>query len=188
MPTQPETQRQKMMAGELYEAHDPELVALRARARQITRAYNNTTEAERDVRRALLNRLLGRMAPKMEIEPPFRCDYGTNIFLGDGFYANFGVVMLDCAEIRIGDNVLLAPNVQIYTAHHPIDPEVRLTGRELASPVTIGNNVWIGGGALVLPGVSIGDNTIIGAGSVVTRDVPANVVAAGNPCRVLREL
>ena len=184
----PRTERQKMLAGELYLASDPELVALRARARQITRAYNNTVESERDVRRALLNRLLGQMPPKIEIEPLFRCDYGTNIFLGDNFYANFGVVLLDCAEIHIGDNVLLAPNVQIYTAHHPLDPATRLSGRELASPIRIGNNVWIGGGAIVLPGVSIGDNTTIGAGSVVTRDVPAGVIAAGNPCRILRAI
>ncbi len=177
-----------MMAGELYLASDPELVGMRNRARQMTRAYNNTTETERDVRRTLLNRLLGQMPPKIEIEPPFRCDYGTNIYLGQNFYANFGVVMLDCADIRIGENVLLAPNVQLYAAHHPIDPETRLTMLELASPITIGNNVWIGGGAIVLGGVTIGDNVTIGAGSVVTKDIPANVVAAGNPCRVIREL
>ena len=175
-----------MLAGQLYNARDPELVALRTRARQITRAYNSTIETERDVRRALLNRLLGQMSPVIEIEPPFRCDYGTNIFLGDNFYANFGVVMLDCAEIRIGDQVLLGPNVQLYAATHPLDPQVRLSGLEGAAPINIGNNVWIGGGAIVLPGVSIGDNTTIGAGSVVTRDIAANVVAAGNPCRVLR--
>ena len=177
-----------MLAGELYLANDPELVALRNRARQITRAYNSTIETERDVRRTLLNRLLGQMPPKIEIEPPFRCDYGTNIVLGTNFYANFGVVMLDCAPIRIGDNALLAPNVQLYAAHHPLDVQTRLTGAELASPITIGDNVWIGGGAIVLPGVSIGDNVTIGAGSVVTRDVPSNVVAVGNPCRVIREI
>ena len=185
-PTQ--TERQKMLAGELYNASDPELSGMRARARQMTRAYNSTTESERDVRRTLLNRLLGQMPPKIEIEPPFRCDYGTNIYLGQNFYANFGVVMLDCAEIRIGENVLLAPNVQLYTAKHPLDPEVRLTGLESAAPITIGDNVWIGGGAIVLPGVTIGDNVTIGAGSVVTKDIPSNVVAVGNPCRVIREL
>ncbi|HEX9997723.1 MAG TPA: sugar O-acetyltransferase [Abditibacterium sp.] len=182
------TEKELMLSGQLYLASDPELVKLRARARQMTRAYNNTTEAEIDVRRAVLNRLLGQMSPKIEIEPPFRCDYGFNIFLGQNFYANFGVVMLDCAEIRIGDNVLLGPNVQLYAAHHPLSPEDRLSTRELASPITIGNNVWIGGNAIVLPGVSIGDNSVIGAGSVVTKDVPANAVAAGNPCRVIREL
>jgi maltose O-acetyltransferase len=177
-----------MLAGELYLASDPELLKLQMRARQMTRAYNSTTEAERDVRRAVLNRLLGQMSPKIHIEPPFRCDYGFNIYLGQNFYANFGVVMLDCAEIRIGDDCMLAPNVQLYAAYHPLDPETRRGGRELASPITIGNNVWIGGGAIVLPGVSIGDNAVIGAGSVVTKDIPANVVAAGNPCRVIRSL
>lgn len=177
-----------MMAGELYLAADPELVKLRDRARQITRAYNSTIETERDMRRTLLNRLLGQMPPKLEIEPPFRCDYGTNIYIGQNFYANFGVIMLDCAEIRIGENVMLAPNVQIYTAYHPLDAQVRISGLEAASPITIGDNVWIGGGSIVLPGVTIGDNTTIGAGSVVTKDIPANVVAAGNPCRVIREL
>lgn len=182
------TEKELMLSGQLYDASDAELVKLRTRARQVTRAYNSTNEEQRDIRRTLLNRLLGQMPPKIEIEPPFRCDYGWNIYLGQNFYANFGVVMLDVCEIRIGEGVLLAPNVQIYTAHHPLNPEERLTGRELGSPVTIGNNVWIGGGAIVLPGVTIGDNSVIGAGSVVTKDIPANVVAAGNPCRVLREL
>ena len=186
--SQNQTERQKMLAGADYDASDAELSKLRLRARQITRAYNSTTEAERDVRRTLLNRLLGQMPPKIEIEPPFRCDYGTNIILGQNFYANFGVVMLDCAPITIGENVLLAPNVQLYTAKHPLDPEVRLTGLESAAPITIGDNVWIGGGAIVLPGVTIGDNVTIGAGSVVTRDIPSNVIAAGNPCCVIREL
>lgn len=181
------TEREKMLAGELYLASDRELVALRARARQITGAYNSTRNDENDVRRALLNRLLGKMGPKIEIEPPFRCDYGTNIILGDNFYANFGVVILDCALVTIGDNVLLAPGVQIYAAHHPLDPQIRLTLQELASPVTIGNNVWIGGNAIILPGVSIGDNSVIGAGSVVTKNIPVGVVAVGNPCRVIRD-
>lgn len=182
------SERQKMLAGELYLASDPELTKLRDRARQITRAYNSTIETERDMRRTLMNRLLGQMPPKIEIEPPFRCDYGTNIYIGQNFYANFGCIMLDCAEIRIGENVLLAPNVQLYAAHHPLDRETRLSGAELASPITIGDNVWIGGGVIVLPGVTIGNNTTIGAGSVVTRDIPANVVATGNPCRVIRAI
>lgn len=182
------TEKEKMLAGELYLAADPELVKLRDRARQMTRAYNSTTEKEIDVRRAVMNRLLGKMSPTIEIEPPFRCDYGFNIFLGHSFYANFGVVILDCAPVTMGDDVKLGPNVQIYTAHHPLDPEIRASGQELASPITIGERVWVGGGAIILPGVTIGENTTIGAGSVVTRDIPANVVAAGNPCRVLRQL
>ena len=180
------TEREKMLAGELYNAGDKELVLLRNRAREFAGAYNATRPAERDVRRALLNRFLGKMGPRIEIEPPFRCDYGINILLGDNFYANFGVILLDCATITIGDNVMLAPNVQLYTAHHPLDVETRVAMLELASPITIGDNVWIGGGAIVLPGVTIGENTVIGAGSVVTKDIPANVIAAGNPCRVLR--
>jgi maltose O-acetyltransferase len=182
------TEKEKMLAGELYLAADPELVQLRERCRQMTRAYNSTTEKEIDVRRAVLNRLLGQMSPKIEIEPPFRCDYGINIFLGNNFYANFGVVILDVATVTIGDDVMFGPNVQIYTAYHPLDPETRISGRELGAPITIGSRVWIGGGAIVMPGVTIGDNTTIGAGSVVTRDIPANVVAAGNPCRVIRTL
>ncbi len=182
------TEREKMLAGELYDPADPELSQMRARCRQITRAYNATTEAETEVRYTLLGRLIGKISPGIEIEPPFRCDYGFNISVGHKFYANFGVVMLDCALITIGDNVLLGPNVQIYTPHHPLEPEIRRTLIESALPVTIGNDVWIGGGAIVLPGVTIGDSTTIGAGSVVTKDIPAGVVAAGNPCRVLREL
>ncbi len=182
------TEKELMLSGQLYDASDAELVKLRLRARQVTRAYNSTNEDQRDIRRTLLNRLLGQMPPKIEIEPPFRCDYGWNIHLGQNFYANFGVVMLDVCEIRVGEGVLLGPNVQIYSAHHPISPDERETGRELGSPVTIGNNVWIGGGAIVLPGVSIGDNSVIGAGSVVTKNIPAGVVAAGNPCRVLRSI
>ncbi len=183
-----QTEREKMLAGELYFGSDAELTKLRLHARQITRAYNSTIESENDVRRALLNRLLGKMSAIIEIEPPFRCDYGCNIYVGQNFYANFGVVMLDGAEIRIGDDALLGPNVQLYTATHPLDPNVRLTQAEFSLPITIGNNVWIGGGAIVLAGVTIGDNAVIGAGSVVTKNVPANVVAAGNPCRVLREV
>lgn len=182
------TEKEKMLAGELYLASDPELVQLRERARQMTRAYNSTTEKEVDVRRAVLNRLLGKMSPVIHIEPPFRCDYGINIFVGDNFYANFGVVILDCATVTIGNDVKFGPNVQIYTAHHPLDPQIRTSGPELANSITIGDRVWIGGGAIVLPGVTIGENSVIGAGSVVTRDVPANVVAAGNPCRVIRTL
>ncbi len=182
------TEKEKMLAGELYLASDKELTGLRTRARQMTRAYNSTREDERDVRRALLNRLLGKMPPVIEIEPPFRCDYGVNILIGENFFANFGCVILDCGKVEIGDNVLFGPNVQIYAAHHPLDVETRLTMAELGSNIKIGNNVWLGGNVIVLPGVTIGDGTTIGAGSVVTKDIPANVVAAGNPCRVIREL
>ena len=182
------TEREKMLAGQLYLAADPELIELRRRARALTRAFNATTEDESQLRHEILGQLFGHIGEKIEVEPPLRCDYGFNIRVGENFYANFGLVVLDCAEVIIGDNVLLGPNVQLYAASHPLEPEVRATLEELAAPVRIGSNVWIGGSAIVLPGVSIGDNTTIGAGSVVTRDIPANVVAVGNPCRVLRRV
>lgn len=175
-----------MLGGELYDAYDPELSAERKRARELTRAFNSSIED--DDRMAILNELFGRVGEGIIIEPPFRCDYGKYTFIGKNVYMNFGCVILDCNEVHIGDNVMFAPYVQIYAAHHPIVASERIKGPELASPVHIGNNVWIGGGSIVLPGVTIGDNTTIGAGSVVTRDIPANVVAAGNPCRVLREI
>jgi len=181
------TERELMLAGELYLAADPELVAERRRARRLTRLYNLTTEEEPDRRPELLRALFGTVGPAVEIEPPFHCDYGWNIDAGDGLYMNFGCVILDCNPVRIGANVLFGPYVQLYAGFHPTDPALRRTGRELAAPITIGDNVWIGGGAIICPGVTIGENSTIGAGSVVTRDIPAGVVAVGNPCRVLRE-
>ncbi len=182
------TEKEKMLAGELYLAADEELVAERLKARRLARLYNATTETEDMQRREILSQWFGVIGEIISIEPPFQCDYGSNIRVGNNFYANFGCVLLDCARIEIGDNILLAPNVQIYTAHHPIDPKLRLTGNELASPICIGHNVWLGGGVIVCPNVRIGDNTTIGAGSVVTKDIPANVIAVGNPCRVIRQL
>ena len=182
------TEREKMLSGELYNDADAELAAARRRARLLSRQFNDAAVENDDLRRAILRELLGACGENINIEAPFRCDYGFNIRVGERFYANFGVVILDCGLVTIGDDVKLAPNVQIYTAHHPLDLQTRLTWLELASPISIGNNVWIGGGAIILPNVSIGDNTVIGAGSVVTKNVPANVVAAGNPCRVLRAL
>ncbi len=177
-----------MLAGELYLASDPELVAALKRARRLSRLYNATTEEEPERRVEILRELLGAAHADTVIEPPFHCDYGSHIYLGRKFFANFGLIVLDCAEVRIGDQVMLGPSVQIYTATHPVDAATRCAGPELARPITIGNRVWIGGGSILCPGVTIGENTTIGAGSVVTRDIPANVVAAGNPCRVLREL
>jgi maltose O-acetyltransferase len=182
------TEKQKMLAGELYLGSDPELVAERQRARRLSRLYNQTTEEEPERRREILQELFGALGPGAVIEPPFYCDYGSHITAGSAFYMNFGCVILDCCPVRIGDNVMLGPAVQIYAAYHPVDPAVRLAGPELAAPVVIGSNVWIGGAAIICPGVTIGDNTTIGAGSVVVKDIPANVVAAGNPCRVLRHL
>jgi len=179
---------QKMLAGGLYNANHSELVAKRKRAREITRIYNQTTEDEFEKRTELLNALLGKVGQNIYIEPPFYCDYGINIFAGDGLYLNFGCVVLDCAEVHFGENVLCGPYVQIYTVAHPFDPRARSEGLEFAKPIHIGDQVWIGGGSIILPGVTIGDNTVIGAGSVVTKDIPAKVLAAGNPCRVIREL
>lgn len=182
------TEREKMLSGELYNGADEELAAARRRARLLMRQFNDAPVENDDERRAILRKLFNSCSETLHIEPPFRCDYGSNIRVGERFYANFGVVILDCAQVTIGDDVKLAPNVQIYTAHHPLNAQTRRTWLELASPITIGNNVWIGGGAIILPNVSIGDNSVIGAGSVVTKDIPTNVVAAGNPCRVLRTL
>jgi maltose O-acetyltransferase len=182
------TEREKMLAGELYLATDPELEAETLRASRWLRQYRETIDGDWQARRQILQNLFGKVGAEPKIVPPFHCDYGSHIDIGDRFYMNYGGVILDCNRVEIGNDVLCAPYVQIYAAHHPIDPTMRRTGRELASPVRIGNNVWIGGGAIICPGVTIGDNTTIGAGSVVTRDIPANVVAAGNPCRVLRSI
>lgn len=175
-----------MLAGELYDANDQELTAERRIARDLTRAYNNSTESSE--REAILRRLFGRVGEGVFIEPPFYCDYGRYIFLGDRVYMNFGCVVLDCGEVHFGDDVMLGPQVQIYAAHHPVQASERIKGPELGSTIRIGSRVWIGGGAIILPGVTIGEGSTIGAGSVVTADVPPNVVAAGNPARVLREL
>lgn len=187
MAAEEQTEREKMLAGELYLPSDPELVAASRRAIHLLRSYNHTLP-EDQARQQILRELLGQVGENPQIVPPFHCDYGSHIFLGDRFYMNYGGVILDCNTVHIGDDVLCAPYVQIYTAYHPTDPQVRLTGRELAAPIRIGNNVWIGGGAIICPGVTIGDHTTIGAGSVVTKDIPANVVAVGNPCRVLRSV
>ncbi len=182
------TEREKMLAGELYDASDSELVAERLRARRLLYVYNHSTPDELDKRTAILQDLFGMLKTPVEIEPPFYCDYGSNIYAGERLYMNFGCVVLDCGEVRIGDGVLCGPYVQIYGAYHTTEPEIRKKRLELGAPVHIGNNVWIGGGAVIGAGVRIGDNTTIGAGSVVVRDVPANVVAAGNPCRILKRL
>lgn len=182
------TEQEKMLSGALYDASDPHLVTLRKRARRLAREYNQTTEEQPDERERLLREMFGRLGARPDVEPPLHIDYGSNIFAGDRLYLNFGCIILDCAEVTFGDNVFLAPRVQILAATHPIEAAERIKGPELARPVRIGNNVWLGAGVIVCPGVTIGDNTTIGAGSVVARDIPANVVAAGNPCRVLRQL
>lgn len=177
------SERERMLAGELYLASDPELVEARRNARRLTRLYNATTEEEVERRGAILRELLGAIGPRAEIEPPFRCDYGFNIRAGAGLYMNFGCVVLDCAPVEFGDGVLVGPGVHFYAATHPLDPQVRRTGRELARPIRIGSNVWIGGRAVIGPGVTIGDDAVIGAGAVVMRDVRAGSVVAGVPAR-----
>ncbi|CEN89266.1 maltose O-acetyltransferase [[Clostridium] sordellii] len=182
------TEKEKMLSGKAYIASDEELVKERKYARKITRLFNQTTEEDDYERVILLKKLFGATGENIYIEPSFKCDYGSNIYIGDNFYANFNCIMLDVCEIKIGKNVMLAPNVQIYTAYHPIDAKLRNSGIEYGASVTIGDNVWIGGGAIINPGVNIGDNVVIGSGSVVTKDIPANCVAVGNPCKIIKTL
>ena len=183
------TETEKALAGELYDANfDPTLIAARLRTKQALKVYNDTDPADLEGRDAQLRALLGRAGQRLLIEQPFHCDYGTNIEVGDNFYANFNLVILDANKVVIGDNVFIAPNVGLHTSGHPLDARRRNAGLEYAKPITIGHNVWIGAGVNVMPGVSIGDNSVIGAGSVVTRDVPAHVVAAGVPCRVMKSI
>ncbi|MFO7846848.1 MAG: sugar O-acetyltransferase [Balneolaceae bacterium] len=180
--------RERMLAGKPYKAKDEELGWMHAKALIVMHTFNNSDPEERTKRMSLLNDLFGALGKNSEVNPPFYCDYGVHIYAGEKFFANYDCVILDCNEVRIGDRVLLGPKVQIYTATHPLKPAERREEWELAHPVTIEDDVWIGGGAIICPGVHIGAGTTIGAGSIVTRDIPANVLAAGNPCRVIREL
>lgn len=182
------TEKEKMLSGELYNSLDEELQRESRAAKNLTRLFNQTTEEEQEYRAALLRKLFEKTGKIIRIEPPFHCDYGYNIRIGENFYANYDCIILDTCEVIIGDNVLLGPRVGIYTAGHPVDPATRNLGLEYGKPVRIGNNVWIGAHTIVNPGVVIGDNVVIGSGSVVTRDIPDNVVAVGNPCRVLRSV
>ncbi len=179
------SEREKMLAGQLYDPLDPELVAARERARDTCQALNATREGEREERRRLVSDLFGCGGGSVWLQPPFFCDYGSNIELGERVFFNFYCIVLDACRVRIGSFTLLGPAVQILTPLHPLDPIAR-RGQEYAKPVTIGSDVWIGGGAIILPGVTIGSRAVIGAGSVVTRDVPEGAFAAGNPCRVIR--
>ncbi len=182
------TELEKMIAGELYNAGDPELVTARSKARRLFTQYNAAGYDDKETKTGILKQLLGSFAGNIDIQSPFYCDYGFNIVAGDNLFMNFNCIVLDCAKVTFGHNVFLAPNVQLFTAYHPVIASERIKGPEYAAPITIGNNVWLGGGVIVCPGVTIGDNTTIGAGSVVTKDIPANVLAVGNPCRVIREL
>jgi maltose O-acetyltransferase len=181
------TEFEKMLAGELYDALDPDLVAARKRARDLCQDLISTREHEQDHRRAIFISLLGKGGDSVWLQPPFYCDYGTNIYLGERVYFNFNCVVLDVCEVRIGDYTFFGPAVQLYTGTHPMDHRLRRT-QEYGKPITIGSDTWIGGGSIVCPGVTIGSRTVIGAGSVVTKDIPEGVVAVGNPCRVIRTL
>ena len=182
------TQKERMLAGELYLAHDPELRAAYVRAQTVLAAFNATRGDDRDALTRHLRNLLGHLGPDAIVKPSLKCDYGTNISIGARTFVNYDCVLLDCNTIAIGEEVQIGPGVHIYTATHPLDAKTRRSGWESADPVRIGNGVWLGGGAIVCPGVAIGDNTVVGAGSVVTKDLPANVLAVGNPCRVVRAL
>ena len=180
------TEREKMLAGELYDPFDPELVAARARARELCLDLNATREARQDERRRILRQLFGRGGDTVWMQPPFFCDYGANIELGERVFFNFNCVVLDVCRVRIGDFTLFGPAVQVYTPLHPFDTALRRQ-QEYGRPIDIGADVWVGGGAIILAGVRIGSRAVIGAGSVVTRDIPEGVFAAGNPCRVIRQ-
>ncbi|MEL6553418.1 MAG: sugar O-acetyltransferase [Cyanobacteria bacterium J06621_11] len=183
------TEREKMLAGELYSPFDPELVKMQKRAKHLMYKFNISTPPQYLAeQQKIIRQLFGSIGQPFTVNPPLYCDYGAHIFAGDNLYINHDCTILDCAEVHIGDNVLIAPKVQIYTATHPTDPQVRLSGKEFASPIHIGNNVWLGGGTIICPGVSIGDNTTVGAGSVVTKDLPSNAIAVGNPCQVIKSV
>jgi maltose O-acetyltransferase len=181
------TEREKMLAGELYDPMDPALVAGRERARDLCQALNATREGEQEERRRILRELFGTGGETVWMQPPFFCDYGANIHLGERVFFNFNCVVLDVCPVHIGDYTLFGPGVQILTPLHPMNAELRRR-EEYGAPIEIGADVWVGAGALILPGVRIGDRAVIGAGSIVTRDVPAGVFAAGNPCRVIRQI
>lgn len=182
------SEREQMLSNKKYFSADPELKSMRSKARKLVKQYNESEPDQPEVRAELLSRLLGKLGSNCEIEPPFYCDYGTFIELGDSVFINFGCVILDCNYVRIGSNVMFAPRVQLLCAYHPLDAVERNSGYEFGAPITIGDNVWLGGGVIVNPGITIGANAVIGSGSVVTRDVPPNVVAYGNPCKVAKQI
>lgn len=181
------TELEKMLAGELYDPFDPQLVARRTRARDLCQALNASRESDADGRRRILGSLFGTGGDSVWMQPPFFCDYGENIHLGERVFFNFNCVVLDVCPVTIGDFTLFGPGVQIYTPLHPLNAAARRR-EEYGKPVHVGADVWVGGGATILPGVSVGNRAVIGAGSVVTRDVPEGVFAAGNPCRVIRQI
>ena len=182
------SEKEKMLAGDLYDPLDKELSEERLKCRLLLKMVNDTRDDEIEVRNKLLKDLIPNAGANLWLQPPFYCDYGSNIIAGDKVFFNFNCIVLDVTYVKIGSRTLFGPNVQIYTATHPIDYIERASGLEYGKPVTIGKDVWVGGSVVICPGITIGDRSVIGAGSVVTRNIPANVFAAGNPCRVIRSL
>lgn len=182
------SEKQKMLDGELYDPLDKHLSDERVRARLLIKKLNDSAENETAARAEILRQLIPNAGPGLWLQPPFYCDYGTNIIIGEKVFLNFNCVVLDVTYVTIGSRTMFGPNVQVYTATHPIDAKERASGLEYAKAISIGDDVWIGGSVVICPGVSIGDRCVIGAGSVVTKDVPPDVFAAGNPCRVIRDL
>lgn len=183
------SEKEKMLSGELYNAnYDEELIKERDTAKDLCFEFNNLKPSDREKQRKILEKLLGKTEKNFIIEQPFMCDYGYNIEIGENFYANHNLIILDGNKVKFGSNVFIAPNCSFYTAGHPLEVEKRNEGLEYAKAIEVGDNVWIGGNVVVLPGVKIGSNTIIGAGSIVTKDIPSNVVAVGNPCKVIKKL
>lgn len=180
------TEKQKMLAGEMYSPTDPELMKERHRVRLLFHKFNNLSEEHLEERNKVLYDIFTEAGENLFVEPPFHCDYGSNIKVGKNVFMNFNCCILDVATVTIGDNCMFAPNVQIYTATHPLEHQLRNSGQEYAKPITIGNNVWIGGGAIICPGVTLGDNTVVGAGAVVTKSFPNDVVIGGNPAKLIK--
>ena len=183
------TEKEKRDNQELYDAnYNQELTKEMKKAKDLCFEYNNIKPSNRETRKEFIKKIFGKTGENILVESNFECDYGYNIYVGENFYINHNCVILDAAKVEFGDNVFIAPNCGFYTAGHPIDVELRNKGLEYAKPIKVGNNVWIGGNVVVLPGVTIGDNVVIGAGSVVNKDIPSNVVAVGNPCKVIRKI
>ncbi len=183
------SEKEKMLRGELfYAGSDEALIKERIKCKSLCHEYNSISPGNIDERKKILKQIIGKTKTNYYIEQPFYCDYGYNIEIGENFYSNHNIVILDCAKVTFGDNVLIGPNCGFYTAEHPIDAITRNKGLEYAKPITVGNSVWIGGGTTILAGVSIGNNSIIGAGAVVTKDVPNNVIVAGNPAKIIKEI
>lgn len=182
------TEKDLMLSGQLYTAEDPELMEGRRHCQQLIRLFNNTTEEQMEYRETLLRKLFKKVGKNVYIEPTLRCDYGKNISIGENFYASYDCIMLDVCDIKIGNDVFFGPRVGVYTSGHPVYAPVRDRRLEFGKEIRIGNSVWVGAGAIINPGVFIGNNVVIGSGAVVTHDIPDNVVAAGNPCKVIRQI